>query len=128
MSSDLPARTREPQVNADPAAVLADIAEMLHTILDDYGVDDLEISPDTTFHADLDLESIDLVTLAGMLEAHYGDAINLAHFVARLDLDDIIALRVGQLVDFVVESLNDAESVHIGSTGAGPDDSGTFAS
>jgi acyl carrier protein len=80
--------------------VLDDIREMLLALLDRYGVD-VEITRDTTFHEDLGLESIDLVALGGMLAEHYGEEVNLAAFLAELELDDVIGLRIGLLVDFV---------------------------
>jgi acyl carrier protein len=97
-------------MSVDRATVLAEMTEMLHTILDDDGLDDVEIGMDTTFHEDLALESVDLVTLAGLLAERYGDEVNFAEFVAGQDLDTIIALRVGQLVDFVVAALAPAEA------------------
>ncbi|OXM54748.1 acyl carrier protein [Amycolatopsis alba] len=87
------------------AAVLADIAEMLRELLEEYGLDDAEIGLDTKFHDDLELESIDLVTLSGRLRDHYGDKVNFAEFIAERELDEIIALTVGELVDHVVGSL-----------------------
>lgn len=86
-------------------AVLADITVMLRELLEEYGLDDAEIGRDTRFHDDLELESIDLVTLAGRLRDHYGDKVNLAEFIAERELDEIIALTVGELVDHVVRSL-----------------------
>jgi acyl carrier protein len=80
--------------------VLADISGMLREVLDGYEVDD--ITMDTTFHDDLEMESIDLVALGGHLTERYGDRVNFAEFVAALDLDEIIDLRVGRLVDYVV--------------------------
>lgn len=90
--------------------VLADIAGMLRELLEEYGFDEAEIGRETTFHEDLELESIDLVTLSGSLREHYGDRVNFAEFVADLELDEIIALTVGQLVDFVVASLRGTEA------------------
>ncbi|MFD8822869.1 acyl carrier protein [Streptomyces sp. NPDC059605] len=87
---------------------LADIAGMLRDLLAEEGLDDVEIDRDTTFHDDLELESIDLVTLAGSLREHYGEKVNVALFVADLELDEIIALTVGQLVDYVTQSLRAA--------------------
>jgi acyl carrier protein len=89
--------------------VLAEIADMLRAILDEYGLDDAEIGMDTTFHDDLEMESIDLVTLAGRLEVRYGGRVNFAEFIADLDLDQIIAMSVGQLVEHVVASLRTVE-------------------
>jgi acyl carrier protein len=98
------------QVSADPEKVLADIAGMLRETLEEYGLDDAEITRETTFHEDLELESIDLVTLSGSLREHYGTRVNFAEFVADLELDEIIKLTVGQLVDYVVASLHATEA------------------
>ena len=83
-------------------AVLADITGMLRDVLDGYEVD--EITMDTTFHDDLEMESIDLVALGGHLTERYGDRVNFAEFIAGLDLDEIIDLTVGRLVEYVVRA------------------------
>ncbi|MFC3453704.1 alpha/beta fold hydrolase [Amycolatopsis speibonae] len=69
---------------------------MLRELLEEYGLDDAEIGRDTKFH-DLELDSIDLVTLSGRLRDHYGDKVNFAEFVAERELAEIIALTVGEL-------------------------------
>jgi acyl carrier protein len=96
-------------VHADEKSVLADIAGMLATLLDEYGLEDVEIGMETTFNRDLELESIDLVTLAGHLEARYGQQVNFAEFLAGMELDDIIELTVGRLVEYVVQCLKATE-------------------
>ncbi|WP_327633228.1 phosphopantetheine-binding protein [Kribbella sp. NBC_00482] len=92
-------------VGADEATVLADLTGMLRVLLEEYGLEDADITMATKFHDDLELESIDLVTLSGQLREHYGDRINFAAFVADKELEEIIALTVGELVVFVVEAL-----------------------
>jgi acyl carrier protein len=109
MTTDTPTGSTAGLV-ADEATVLADLSRMLRELLEDYGLDDAEIGRETTFHGDLELESIDLVTLSGKLREHYGDRVNFAEFVADLELDEIIALTVGQLVDYVVASLRATEA------------------
>ncbi|AHH99682.1 acyl carrier protein [Kutzneria albida] len=86
--------------------VFAEISTMLLRVLDQYGLEDVEITADTTFHEDLGLESIDLVTVGSMLTERYGHTVNLAAFLADLDLDEIIGLRVSLLVDFVLSQLS----------------------
>ena len=61
---------------------------------------------ETQFQEDLELESIDLVTLGGKLREIYGERINFAEFLGSLDLEEIISMNVGQLVDYVTSSLN----------------------
>ena len=89
----------------DEATVLTQLGGMLRELLEEYGLDDAEITMDTTFHDDLELESVDLVALSGQLREHYGDRVNFATFIAERDLDEIIALTVGELVRYIVASL-----------------------
>ncbi|WP_407640561.1 acyl carrier protein [Actinokineospora iranica] len=96
--------TETAQQSPARAEVLDEIRGMLEKVLDQYGLDDTEITEDTSFHDDLGLESIDLVAVAAMLSERYGEQVNLAAFLAELDLDQVIALRVGLLVDFVVDA------------------------
>ncbi|MET9504863.1 acyl carrier protein [Streptomyces sp. NPDC006259] len=98
-------------VTADEETVLADLTEMLARLMEDeYGLDDVEIGPRTTFNRDLELESIDLVTLAGLLQERYGDRVNFAEFLAGMEFDEIIELTVGRLVEYVVAGLKAAEA------------------
>ncbi|WP_370949092.1 acyl carrier protein [Amycolatopsis sp. cg5] len=91
---------------ANEETVFADISAMLRDLLEEYGLDDTEITMDTKFHDDLELESIDLVALAGSLRDRYGETINFAQFIADKELGEIMAMTVGELVRFVVKSLS----------------------
>ncbi|MFB7336216.1 acyl carrier protein [Streptomyces adustus] len=94
---------------ADADLVLADIAGLLARLVEDeYGLDDVEIGMTTTFNRDLELESIDLVTLSGLLEERYGGQVNFAEFLAGMEFDEIVELTVGRLVEYVVSSLKAA--------------------
>ncbi|PKW06377.1 acyl carrier protein [Streptomyces sp. 1222.5] len=90
--------------------VLADVTGMLRTVLAEYGDDDVTIGMTTSFNRDLELESIDLVTLAALLEERYGQRVNLAEFLAGMEFDEIIELTVGRLVAHVVRSLTTAQA------------------
>jgi acyl carrier protein len=87
------------------AAALDEIRAILIRVLGDYVLDDVEITAEMSLTDDLGLESIDLVTIGAMLMERYGRALNLAAFLAEMDIDDVIALKVGTLVDFVVDRL-----------------------
>ena len=90
---------------SDQTAVLADVDAMLRGVLGDFGPD-AEITRETTFRDDLGMESLDVVSLAGRLQARYGNSVNFALFVSTLDVASVGELTVGQLVDYVAESLD----------------------
>src|SRR5258706_891502 len=54
----------------------------------------------TTFNTDLELESIEFVALAEKLQLHYG--IDFVGWISNKELDQIIALTVGELIDYIV--------------------------
>jgi acyl carrier protein len=89
----------------DQTAVLADVDSMLRNVLGDFGTD-AEITRETTFRDDLGMESLDVVSLAGRLQARYGNSVNFALFVSTLDVASVAELKVGQLVDYITESLD----------------------
>ena len=91
-------------MSQDRHEILADVAAMLRSVLGDFA-DDTEITPATTFRDDLGMESIDVVSLAGRLQARYGSAVNLALFVSGLDVESVGELTVGSLVDYITDSL-----------------------
>ena len=90
---------------SDQTVILADVSAMLQSVLGDFG-DDAEITMDSSFRDDLGMESIDVVSLAGRLQARYGNGVNFALFASKLDVESVAELKVGQLVDYIAESLD----------------------
>ena len=56
-----------------------------------------EITPATTFNDDLALESIEFVALAELLQQRYGSSVDLLGLLAEKDIDQILAMTVGEL-------------------------------
>jgi acyl carrier protein len=59
------------------------------------------IAMTTSFNGDLELESIEFVALAEKLQLHYGSAVDFVGWISTKELDQIIALTVGDLVEFI---------------------------
>jgi acyl carrier protein len=87
------------------ATVLAEIGDLIRKVLDGYDLDAVPITRETSFQRDLAFESIDIVVLGTRLTEQYGPAINFPAYLATLTIQQIIALRVGDLVDYVLPLL-----------------------
>jgi acyl carrier protein len=85
--------------------VLAEVRSLLVDVIGDDFLLDTEIELDTSFNEDLELESIEFVALSERLLERYGSQVDFVAWMAEMDLDEIIALTVGELVDFIVTSL-----------------------
>ncbi len=86
--------------------VLQKLAAMLREIIAEEWVADVPITLETSFNEDLELESIEFVALAERLQAEYGREVDFAGWLADKELGEIIGLRVGQVVDFIVACLS----------------------
>jgi acyl carrier protein len=91
--------------------VFVEVSAMLSEIFAEIGPCQIEITMNTLFLDDLELESIDLVTLAGMLHARWSERINLAEFIAGKKLPELMSLTIGQLVDHITDRLAPAEAI-----------------
>lgn len=81
------------------------VAELLVPLVGDLDLMDVRITPDSTFHEDLALESIDLVTFSGILTEHFGPDVNLADFLTQKELAEVIELRIGDIAEYVADRL-----------------------
>ncbi len=85
--------------------VLGQVRDVLADVIGEDYVSELDIDMETAFRADLDIESIEFVAMGEVLRELYGDRIDFVEWLTTMELDDIIALTVGELVDHIVEKL-----------------------
>jgi acyl carrier protein len=85
--------------------VLDEVRGVLSDVIGEEYVEELDVDMDTAFRADLDIESIEFVAMGEVLRERYGDRIDFVEWLTTMELDDIIALTVGELVDHIVEKL-----------------------
>lgn len=98
-----PTETRD--TAALTAQVLDDVRDVLADVIGEDYVSELDVEMETAFRADLDIESIEFVAMGEILRERYGDRIDFVEWLTTMELDDIIALTVGELVDHIVEKL-----------------------
>jgi len=85
------------------AEILKTIAEMIKEVIGEEWTSETPITMETTFVSDLEVESIELVALSEKIQARYGETVDFPSWLSGMELDQIIALSVGQLVDYIAE-------------------------
>jgi acyl carrier protein len=78
-----------------------EMAAVLVTVTGDESLLSAGISAQTQLERDLFLDSLDLAALGALLRDRYGAAVDLAGYLAGLDIDQLIGLTVGDLADYV---------------------------
>jgi acyl carrier protein len=86
--------------------VLAEVARILGEVIGEEEMEMLgEITLDTSFNTDLELESIEFVALAELLLERYGGKVDFIDWIADMELDEIISMKVGDMVSFIVDRM-----------------------
>jgi acyl carrier protein len=88
-------------------AVLAYMRQHLGAVIGDPELLHTDITLDTTFGNDLELESIEFVALAERLRAEFGERVNFVAFLSKKQVDDMVSLTVGDVVRYVVSCLQE---------------------
>ena len=86
--------------------VLADLEKILVEVVGDDLLLDEPLSMATSFNDDLQLESIEFVALAEELLNTYGERVDFVNWMAGMELDEVVGLTAGDVVNFVVRSLS----------------------
>jgi acyl carrier protein len=84
--------------------VLGVVRGIIAEVIGDDYVAEIDIGMDTSFGDDLDVESIEFVAMGEALTAQYGDRVDFAGWIAAMDVDEIIGITVGRLVEHIVSS------------------------
>ncbi|VUD47109.1 Acyl carrier protein [Thalassocella blandensis] len=81
------------------------IVSLIRQAVNEDWIDEFEITAETSFNNDLELESIEFVAIAEKIQQHYGTDINFIEWLGTLSLDEMIELNVGQLAEFVEQHM-----------------------
>jgi acyl carrier protein len=82
--------------------VLDTVAAYIREVVAEPWIAEIPINLDTSFSQDLELESIEFVALAAKLRERYGHEAEFTDWLAGLEFEEIIGLRVGAVVEFIL--------------------------
>jgi acyl carrier protein len=92
-------------VDAQRQEVLETVAGFIREVIGEDWVHETPIAMETSFSEHLELESIEFVALAEKLQERYGEEVDFVGWLSEMELDEIIGLTVGELVEFIVRCL-----------------------
>lgn len=90
--------------NIDPV-IMQQITTVIREAVAEDWIQNFAIDANTSFNEDLELESIEFVGIAAGLQQHFGEQVDLVGWLSTQSLDALIALRVGNIAEFVANNL-----------------------
>lgn len=79
--------------------VLQTVAQLIREVIGEAYAGDMEIVETTAFAGEIELESVELVALSAALTERFGERIALADWLAGMEIEQLTALCVGDLVE-----------------------------
>lgn len=90
--------TNAPVNSEDTFAVLKTFIEEI--IGEDFK-DEIDIRRDSSFTADLELDSIEIVAFSEKVKLHFGSKLDFTGWLSNMDLDGLIALKLSDVIEYI---------------------------
>jgi acyl carrier protein len=81
--------------------ILNTLAGFIKEVIGNEWIEDTEITLDSSFSVDLEMESIEIVEFAEKVKLYYGDKVDFVKWLSKMELDRIINLKVGEVVEYI---------------------------
>jgi acyl carrier protein len=92
------------------ASVQHTVEQAIIEVVGEEFYEECEVGLDSTFAEDIELESIEVMEIAEKLIETYEGKVDFVAWFADMELEDLIEITVGSVVDFIVDSIEKAES------------------
>lgn len=90
----------------------------IREVVGDWYYDECQVSLSSTFAEDVQLESMEVMEVAEKLMDAYEGRVDFVAWFADMELEDLVELTVGHVVDFIVASIENADGQRVGAVGA----------
>jgi len=86
------------------AAIFSLLKQFITDIIGEEFVEEMEITMQSSFTKDLEMDSIEIVAFSEKVKAYFGESIDFTGWLSSLDLDQLIALKIVDIVAYITES------------------------
>ncbi|MDV7697926.1 acyl carrier protein [Chryseobacterium soli] len=66
-------------------------------------VEEMDITLESSFTKDLEMDSIEIVSFSEKIKAHFGDQIDFTGWLSSMDLDQLIDLDLSMIINYIYE-------------------------
>jgi acyl carrier protein len=66
-------------------------------------VEEMDITPESSFTKDLEMDSIEIVSFSEKIKVHFGDQIDFTGWLSSMDLDQLINLDLNRIINHIYE-------------------------
>jgi len=82
------------------------LKQFITEVIGEEFVEEMDIDMNSSFTKDLEMDSIEIVSFSEKIKAHYGDQIDFTGWLSDMDLDQLINLNLGMIVNYIDNARN----------------------
>lgn len=80
------------------------LKQFITDIIGEEFVEEMDVSMESSFTKDLEMDSIEIVAFSEKVKSHFGEGIDFTGWLSGLDLDQLIDLKIKDIVDYIDSS------------------------
>lgn len=80
------------------------VVKFIHEATGEEWAAEFDITTVSSLSDDLGLDSIEFIALTEKMQRHYGDAVDFSNWLQGKDLNVIIGITVGDIVELIIQS------------------------
>lgn len=79
------------------------MTQFITEVIGEEFVEEMDITMESSFAKDLEMDSIEIVSFSEKIKAHFGEQIDFTGWLSNMDLDQLINLNLGTIVNHIEE-------------------------
>ncbi|HEU4552427.1 MAG TPA: phosphopantetheine-binding protein [Chitinophaga sp.] len=83
------------------AEILQVLKKFITEVIGEEFVEDLDITAESSFTKDLEMDSIEIVSFSEKVKTYFGKDIDFTGWLSNMDLDEIIRLNLGDITKYI---------------------------
>lgn len=79
------------------------MTQFITAVIGEEFVEEMDITMESSFTKDLEMDSIEIVSFSEKIKTHFGEQIDFTGWLSNMDLDQLINLDLGTIVNYIEE-------------------------
>jgi acyl carrier protein len=81
--------------------IFAVLKNFITEVIGEEFVEEMDITRESSFTRDLEMDSIEIVSFSERVKAHFGENIDFTGWLSSMDLDQLINLKLDDIINYI---------------------------
>ena len=92
-----------PKLKLNDQELFVLLKDFITQVIGEEFVEEMDVTPESSFTKDLEMDSIEIVAFSEKIKMHFGDQIDFTGWLSSMDLDELINLDLRMIIAYIQE-------------------------